>query len=248
MNFIYASILSLAMSACSSASIGNITNKNIESDPSSPLTSVSVKASDIHTLNATRAVNVEYKQGNNTSVIVQAPEDIMEYIEVENRNGELYCGQIQGVNINKGMERVKITVTSPKLTSIDVTTAATINITGGLNLNNDELDIDATTAATVNIDGVQCSELECDATTASTISISGISCTKTEAAATTAATIRLSGNTDYLSAKSTTGSSIKASDLMGQRGSAEATTGGSIKCNVKELSTQSTTGGDVKNR
>lgn len=248
MNFIYASILSLAMSACSSASIGNITNKNIESDSSSPLTTVAVKASDIQEIEVTRAITIEYTQGSNTSVTVQAPEDIMKYIEVRANDEKLYCKLTNGININKGMERVKITVTSPKLTSIDATTAATVNINNGLELLKDDIDIDVTTAATVNINGLKCLKLDCDATTAGSISISGISCTKVDAESTTAATIQLSGNADYLSAKATTGSSIQSSELKTKKGKAQATTGGSIKCNVKDLSAQSTTGGDIKNR
>lgn len=246
--FISTFLVAAAFCSCSNVSSALSNQKTVSSDSNSPIETRNITVSNISEIECARGVTVVYTQGASSSVSVSAPKDIADYIWVEAKGSSLYCTVDKEYQITKGLNRVVVNVVSPKIKSFDASTSATIKI-GDLDLGDNELKIDATTAATVVIASVKCGGIDCDVSTAGRASLSGINCSGTvDVAASTGARAQCEGVTDKVDFRASTGATIKALNLVAEKGEASASTGADISCRVQYLNQSSSTGGSVSNK
>lgn len=135
------------------------------------------------------AFDVMLSQGN-TSVIVEADDNLIPYIETNVKEGILYIRTKKGVIINKSAS-LKIYVTAPDLTSINVSGAA--NIKSADILNYSKLDIDASGASDASLK-INSDKLKVDVAGASCIKLE-LNAKELETEASGASNINLSGST-----------------------------------------------------
>ena len=179
------SILGLSLLAMTSCSSTRIT-------PSNTFVTFEVAANDVREISSCCGINVIYTQSPQTSVKVNAPENYVDYIKVTVDEGELEARLDFGLN-NVSFDSGKITVyvNSPVLNEIDVNSAASVTVSGGLKISSD-LDIESSSSASVLIDGFEGGGLDIDSSSSATVKINSVKAAQVSAEASSSATIVIS--------------------------------------------------------
>ncbi|MBN1416295.1 MAG: DUF2807 domain-containing protein [Bacteroidales bacterium] len=147
-------------------------------------------------------------QGDNESVVVEADENLQEWIKTEVVDNRLKV--YSDKNIRSAREK-KVYITYKKLNSIDITSAGDVD--GDNTLVTDELDIEMSSAGDLNLD-VEVDKLEID------ISSAGDA--------------KLSGKTNYLKADLSSAGDLNAFDLEAKSGDVNVSSAGSARVFITE--------------
>lgn len=165
-----AATVSLLLAACSPSSIVNsCVNGNVSvhnGKESDATVKKQVRISDFDGIDAQQGIKVVFSQGQNPgSASIATTPSAEKYlrVEVKDRTLHVYYGgnckdKIQGPSI--------ITVSSPVLNEVDLSSAARLEINSDLNIDGD-LDIDISSAASFNAGTVKCAKMDIDASSAS---------------------------------------------------------------------------------
>ena len=173
------------------------------------------------TIKATEGLDVYLTQGNNTSITVEADENLHELILTEVENGVLKIHTKENIGYASSK---KVKVSFKDISSIISTSGSDVFSTNTITA--ERLNLKSTSGSDMKLD-VNTSVLECKSTSGSDL--------------------RLSGKTGKLIAEATSGSDIKAADLMAESSQVKATSGADITVNTsKELTAKATSGGDIK--
>lgn len=112
-------------------------------------------------------IDIVFRQADSTSVIVEAPENYMQFIRVESKDNSLDI--IPEYNLRTicswgvpGSVKLKAYVTSPNLTDLELTGSHLCHVIGLLDTDN--LDIEHTGSGTLVIDSLICNALDYEGT------------------------------------------------------------------------------------
>jgi hypothetical protein len=173
------------------------------------------------TIKATEGLDVYLTQSDNTSIIVEADENLQELILTEINNGVLKIHTKQ--NIGNASSK-KIMVTFKDISSIISTSGSDVYSTNTISA--DELHLKSTSGSDMTLK-VNTESLNCKSTSGSDLNVSG--------------------KTSKLFAEATSGSDIKAADLIAESSQVKATSGADVTVNTsKKLTASASSGGDVK--
>lgn len=253
---------SMSVSSMGSGSVSN-------GDLAKATINKSVKIGKFNKIEASQGIKVIFTQGPFTGEVkVKTTPSAEKYLEIENGAGVLeityrhHSGNIEGPTI--------VNVQAPDLCEISLASAASVEVTGGLKLQNN-LGIDLTSGAYVMMNNVSGVGLDIDLTSASSVSMgdlnldnfgiemtSGssakfgmITANKIGAEATSAAQCNIAGfNGSVVDAEVSSGASINISNIHAVTVSAEASSGGSITLNGQcgTLNAENSSGGNVNSR
>ncbi len=220
--------------------------------PSKDMVSYEVEADDISFISASSSIQVVYTQGSETKVTVECPDNLVDLLNIGVGDGQLEAEFKHGVTID-GDCSVTVSVVSPSLKGVDVSSSSYFGITQGLvqtggltidasssaevdikGLQAAKVEIDASSSARVRLDGLSAATLEADASSSSKIVVAGIRCEEVAADASSASTIRLSGEASRASFDASSAASIEAKGLMVvSLNHAKATSAASIECSAE---------------
>ena len=200
---------------------------------------ITVKASKITSIDASAGVTVNYTPGENIGVSVSVAPEMKPFVEVRMQGNELF---ITTKNKVKGERRpfmtpesVVATVTAPAITDFEVSSGASINVLGTLDISNSPLEIEASSGASVTANGVSCRGLDADISSGASITVKDLKTANLQAEASSGASMTISGTASKVDFEVSSGASIDASGLMANKGNAEVTSGSTLLCNVKSL-------------
>lgn len=213
--FIVATILSFTLFSCNfdfQTGISGNRDVVIENRP--------VNAT-FNTIKANEGLDVYLTQSDNTSIVVEADENLQELILTEIENGVLKIHTKQ--NIGSAASK-KIRVSFINISSIISTSGSDVYSTNTIKAEN--LELKSTSGSDMTL-SINTAVLDCKSTSGSDM--------------------KLSGKTTKLIAEATSGSDIKAADLKAESSRVKATSGADITVNTsKELVAKANSGGDVK--
>ena len=173
------------------------------------------------TIEATEGLDVYLTQSNNTSIVVEADENLHDLILTEIKDGVLKIHTKQNIG-NATSKKVKVSFKD--ISSIISTSGSDVFSTNTITA--EKLNLKSTSGSDMKLD-VNTSVLNCKSTSGSDL--------------------RLSGKTSKLIAEATSGSDIKAADLIAESSEVRATSGADITVNTsKELTARATSGGDIR--
>jgi hypothetical protein len=165
-------------------------------------------------------VDVYLKQGDNESVIVEADENLHEYIITEVKGGVLHV--YTDANIREA-ERQRVYVTAKVISSIQTTSAG--NIVGESPIKSDRLELSASSAGDITLE-IYAKETEID------ISSSG--------------DMTLTGETEKLKADLSSAGDLKANKLNAKEADLSVSSAGDADINVSEkLTARASSAGDI---
>ncbi len=176
--------------------------------------------SGFNSISASAGLNVYLTQSDEEQVVVEADENLMEYIITDVRGHELTCG-VDG-NIHRST-KLNIYVSHKGLNNISVSSGADIKTENILRSNN--LGINASSGADADLK-VEAVSVKCQASSG--------------------ADIKLEGQCEHISANSSSGADIKAGGLSCKSAEAVASSAGDIRISVSErINANASSGGDV---
>lgn len=172
-------------------------------------------------IEASSGIDLYLTQGNNTSITVEADENLHEIIITEVRDNTLKVYLDENVKRSKAQ---KVMVIFKDIASIKSTSGSDVYSTNTI------------TAETLTLKSTSGSDMELSVNTET------IDCKSTSGS-----DMKLSGKTNHLTAEATSGSDIKAGDLKAQSSKVRASSGADITVNTsKELIAKASSGGDIK--
>ncbi len=173
------------------------------------------------TIKASEGLDVYLTQGNETSITVEADENLHDIILTDIEDGvlKIHCKENIGRSTSK-----KIFVSFKDISSIISTSGSDVYSENTISA--DELDLKSTSGSDMKLD-VDTNILNCKSSSGSDL--------------------KLSGKTRTLIAEASSGSDIKAGNLKAESSQVKATSGADITVNTsKELTAKASSGGDIK--
>lgn len=154
-------------------------------------------------IKVSEGIEAELKNGP-FSVIVEADDNLIEYLRTDVKGGVLKVHRsVQNVDD----AHLKVFITAPDIRKVQVSSGAEIEIVDVLK-NAEEIEFDASSAGTIE---------------------GSVDAPKIHIEASSGSDVLLKGRTRYVEAKSSSGSSIKAFDLLSENVEAQSSSGSSIK-------------------
>lgn len=166
--FILSSIVAAAiiMVGCSMSSGVSISDGNLKD----ATVKKSVKIGNFNKISARNGIRVVYTQGKSTGVAnIATTPSAEKYLKVSVSNGELTVRYEGKGNINIKGPSI-ISVSSPDLQEVDLSSAARLNVKGNLNLSN-KLEIDMSSASKASFNEITAKEIEIDLSSSASVNI-----------------------------------------------------------------------------
>ncbi len=206
--------LALLLSACNfNINTGENGNGNVvtqERDVTEDFTEVKGSA----------GLDVYLTQGDENKIVVEADENLQQYIETDVENGKLHITTSENIGRSKAK---KVYVTFKKLNTVEASSGA--DVTGNSVIKSENLSLKSSSGAQLNV------EIFAKNLTAKTSS---------------GADLIVSGKATSLKADASSGSELNAKELLVIECNAEASSGAEVTVNVKDnLETNVSSGGEV---
>lgn len=165
-------------------------------------------------------LDVFLTQGNQNKIVVEADENLLQYIETDIEGGKLHVTTSENIGRSKAK---KVYVTYKTLNNVEASSGA--DVTGNSVLKSQNLSLKSSSGADLDI------EVFAQHLTAKTSSGSEM---------------KVSGKASSLNADASSGSELDAKELLVLNCTAEASSGAEVTVNVKEkLETNVSSGGDI---
>ncbi len=213
------------------------TNESYASDSddnsrtSTEMITQTIPAKDVRKIDTATGIKVIYTQAKNTSVTLTAPANMLKYITVTAKDGELECIR-KSNSFTKSMRGVNITVTvsSPGLTDIDVSSGGSFVAQAPINMKDSSMDIDISSggaisiasltagsldldASAAKINGLTAKTVEADASSGAAISLSDVKATSARINASSGAALSINGAAKVANLSASSGGAVNASGL-----------------------------------
>lgn len=232
------------LSAASCSNSFNI-GTGFKSDPSSPIVSRTVNPGSFSEIFSAQGLKVVYQTGSESSVVIKAPQDLQDKIKVENRQGDLNVKLSQ--QVAKGIDRVVVTVTSPMVSGFHASSASTLSLPDGYDLEKGTLILDVSSGAMIIGRQAVAPEIEITASSGGSLTLSSES-EEIEVSASSGAAINVSGKSAKGEINASSGATVSAQKLEIASGSASASSGALIVCDIiRPESITSSSGGSINN-
>ncbi len=164
------SLMALLLTSCFTMTGGNVSINN--GDESEATVKKQVKIGEFKEIEASRGIKIVFTQGSNPGVASVATTPSAEkYLKVRVKDNTLEAYYESSDNPLKEIKGPSIiTVSSPTLTEVELSSAASLEIKGNFESSN-QLVLDMSSAASFQANSLQCAQLGIDITSASSISI-----------------------------------------------------------------------------
>lgn len=231
-----------------------------------PMKTITIEADKVTSIDTSSGIRVEYTQGSETSVMLTAPDNIIDDVEVTVKNGELNCGMKTKRRVNKP---ITVTVTSPGVDDLEASSGSSIKIAAGLDMPGSEMEISVSSGARIDVNKISAESIEADASSGSALRIDGAKATTMAFSTSSGSSMRVesitagsvtgkassgssmgvSGTTKYVELRASSGSSLSGRSLVAETGLLKSSSGASVSGNVKgSCEIEKSSGGSVSNR
>ena len=175
---------------------------------------------DFNEVRGSAGLDVYLTQGDENKIIVEADENLLQYIETEIVDGKLHVTTTENIGNSKSK---KVHVTYKELVAVEASSGA--DVTGNSIIKSEYLSLQSSSGADLKVE-VFAKDLI--------------------AKSSSGADLEVSGKASSLKADASSGSELDAKELLVINCNAEASSGAGVTVNVKEkLETQVSSGGDI---
>ena len=209
-----------------------------------------VKIADFSKISASSGIKVIYSQGSATGTAkVTVSQDLEKYLKVEVKNNCLQLYYDRSLNRNKNVGETVVTVQSPSLNKINMSSAAALIINGSLKMQS-PVKMELSSASSVTIMQLTCSELDAEVSSAASLKVTGMK-GDLDIDTSSASNVTIDNATTVKAdIESSSASSVKVSNISGTTLDAEVSSGAKItlsKINFTGLVEASASSGGVVN-
>jgi hypothetical protein len=228
---------------------------------------VKVKAFD--GISTATSIDVVYTQSDHTDIEVYAPDNLMEYVKVENDGKMLkihFDTKRMGNRINiRGKHDTKVSISAPAVHALHTSSSGDILLMNGLktdgevsiqassageikgsNVSCGELVVEASSAGDIELKNVACSTLKIEASSAGDVEIEALEAKKVVAEASSSGDVSLEGACRLANLESSSAGDIDADGLKAIEVVAVASSSGDVSCHaVESLEATTSNAGNV---
>lgn len=242
-HLLFATVLVAVTTSCARL---NSSVTHVDPESYGALAKQSRQSGDVVSIDAARGVTVIYRQSDELSLEVSAPEDMLQYVETTISKGKLTA------TISKEIRNVNfpavVTVTSPLVTDFDVSSGAQIQV-DSLSAASSKVEIEASSGASFSFSRVVAGTISLDLSSGAVGAIAVKQADKVDAEASSGAALTISGNATAGKFEASSGAAVNASGLAVKSADAEASSGASISCNAESMTRcKATSGGVINNK
>lgn len=164
----------LAMAIFCVAALSSCVEVNMSSEgkkikPSSNFKTVEYQQKEFHEIDLNIVATVEFVQGNESKVVLTAPDNYIELFKFENKDGELDVAFARR-NINIEGKNVHLTIYSPTLSSLNNSGVSNVSIK---KLTAESLELDNSGVGSINIKDLQAKTVDVDCSGVGNVTLAG---------------------------------------------------------------------------
>ena len=262
-NIISSMLVCMALGSCISV------NAQKAIVPSQNYITQKVKAKAFDGILAATSIDVVYTQADHTDIEVSAPDNLMEYVKVENDGKMLkiyFDTKRMGNRVNiRGKHNTKVSISAPAVHALHTSSSGDILLTNGLKADGKvsiqsssagdikgggiscgELVVEASSAGDIELKNVACNTLKVEASSAGDVEIEAIEAEKVVAEASSSGDVSLDGSCRSANLESSSAGDVEADGLKAKEVVAKASSGGDVSCYaVESLEATTSSGGNV---
>ena len=262
-NIISSMLVCVAFSSCISMDAQNTIV------PSKNYITQKVKVEAFDGISTATSIDVVYTQSDHTDIEVYAPDNLMEYVKVENDGKMLkihFDTKRMGNRINiRGKHDTKVSISAPAVHALHTSSSGDILLMNGLktdgevsiqassageikgsNISCGELVVEASSAGDIELKNVACSTLKIEASSAGDVEIEALEAKKVVAEASSNGDVSLEGACRLANLESSSAGDIDADGLKAIEVVAVASSSGDVSCHaVESLEATTSNAGNV---
>lgn len=194
------------------------------------MVSKKVKIADFNAVKASQGISVVLIQKENThEADISVDQELEPYIKVEVKDGTLKCyfesNKSNNVIHNNGVKAI-VRVSSPTLTKVDLSSAATLALSDNFNVDG-RLKLDMSSASGFKAKNLTCSSLDVEVGSASHIRISELNAS-VDIDASSASSVNIDNLTGSLDVSASSSASVKVKGMRGKELEADASSTATI--------------------
>lgn len=241
---IFASLILLSSTSCMKV-VTAFANSQCEAK--GPVITQKRPMQPVSALSTSSGISVEYVQADTLSLIVEAPDDIIDLVTTKIDGSELNIGTTR--SLNNCASLVKVRVSAPMITAFTSSSGGALSMGAGLSATGKPVSATASSGSAISIPAITAESISTVCSSGASIDIDGIDTGSLCADASSGSQISLSGNATSVTFHASSGAGVSAGGLKAVTGTSGASSGGSITSNVTgSYSVKESSGGSVSNR
>ena len=254
-NSISAILLAMVLGSCT---VTASTHAQEEIVPSKNYITQKVKVDNFEGIHTSTSIDVVYTQTTGeTDVEIYAPDNLMEYVKVEN-NGDIlkifFESKEKGKSLNiKGKHETKVYISAPAVHTLLASSSGDIFLKNGLqyagkvkieasssgdiegsNIVCEALNTEASSSGDIDLGKVECTSLKAEASSAGDISIEALQAEMVSAEASSSGDVSLKGVCQSATFEASSAGDIEADNLKAEKVVAKASSAGDVTCYASE--------------
>lgn len=220
--------------------IGNAAEKTVTK-------AVSV-ASGFTSIDVANGIQVIYTPSASVSVKVTATAEDMEGVKFVRSGSTLKIYRKMEWFGHGGRNKVIVTMSAPALKEYEVSSGASIEITSGVNLQSESIEVEASSGGSVSANGITCRSLEVETSSGASVNLVLVKAESVEVEASSGSSARVTGSCTSAGLTASSGASISAGELKASSGKVSASSGAGVSSAIANLVRSSkSSGGSIRN-
>ncbi len=220
------------------------------------MTTRNITIADFNSIDAATGIKVIYSQGPLSAAKVTAPRHYFNYLDISVDKGtlELRINQTFWQKFNSVNDDITVTVSSPTINDLEVSSGASIIVKGVVKINNSaeleatsgasisipggfkskgKVELDTSSGSSININGLNASRIDAELSSGSSMQLTNATATHADFELSSGASCTVSGKTSSLKVEATSGASFNGSKFRAHTADIEAGSGGSVNYNAE---------------
>ena len=236
-----ASINSITSSSSSSSSSINVSNNS--NDTNSGISQVR-NVGKFSGISVSSGIKVNFTQGSNQSVVIDADQNMQQYVSTEVQNGILNIGINNKGKKNLNFKKLMVNVEAPQLSSAKVSSGS--NFTTMNTITENDFRAEISSGANLNADLNIKNNVNIDVSSGSSAKID-VRTNSFDLQESSGSMATVTGNSEKVSLNLSNAASCNAQNLVGNNVNAQASSGSNIKVHAKErLTAVSSSGSSIR--
>ena len=218
--------------------------------PSENYLTQQVKVEAFDGIKTSTAIDVVYTQADRTAVEIYAPDNLMEYVKVETRDGLLnvyFESDEDGKSLHiRGDHKTTVRVSAPAVHTLQASSAGDIVLANGLKTDGCVL-IESSSSGEIEGADISCEDLKIQASSAGDIELKRVECSFLQAEASSSGDVSVSGVARSAKFEASSAGDIDADELKAEEVIAKASSAGDVSCHaVASLDASASSAGNVR--
>lgn len=197
----------------------------------------------IDQIQVSNSINAVIVKSEEEKVVVSAPDDIMEYVKVDNTGGKMRIYMNAGYGKSISTKNVKAKIYVKDFSQLNANSSADIKVND--NFKQDRVDVYVSSSGSIDVVGLEANDFKIEVSSSGDFS-GKIFATNLKVSASSSGDVDLIGNAKNASINANSSASINATNLLIENANLSASSSGNVTTSVsRSLSADASSSGDI---